>query len=311
MGTKRNENGLFLSTQSTGLLWCAHANGYPVLPVKPGSKRPAVAGWEQYNEKPPSADTCRQWSNQFPGHSIGIASGTLQGFIGIDCDVLDVELSRECWKALVEVLDGRKPPTRIGLHPKWLALVGTGGARIASRKPHPFEIFGHNGQFVAFGIHPKTQKPYNWVQGSPIDTPISELPVITETGINHWLMKCAKIVGKEPIPASQTQKPTLPGTTSNLRTELSKERQGLRGKEYGRKIMEQLDRLGPNNKSDILISVVSSLIFRGFSDSNIIAICKKPYLDKWEGYEEHGIEFLTKMLYRTRQNFPKWSDQNG
>ena len=284
------------------------------MPVKPGTKVAAIKGYPQYNERPPSADTCRQWSKQFPGYSIAIASGSTQGFLALDCDTkfpdFTVEQSRECWKALVEVLDGKKPPTRVGLHPKWLALVGTGGARIVSRKQHPFEIFGHSGYFVAFGIHPKTQKPYQWYGGSPIDTPIDELPVITDTGINHWLMKCAKIIGKEPIPYSQSKTSDGSGVTSSYKTELSKERQGLRGKEYGRKIMEQLDRLGPNNKSDILISVVSSLIFRGFSDSNIIAICKKPYLDKWEGYEEHGIEFLTKMLHRTRQNFPKWSDRN-
>ena len=296
-----------------GLLWCAHANGYPVMPVKPGSKVAAVKGWPEFNERPPSADTCRQWSRQFPNHSIGIASGSTQGFIALDCDTklpgYTVEQARECWKALVEVLDGKKPPTRVGLHPKWLALVGTGGVRHASRKQHPFEIFADTGYFVAFGIHPETQKPYNWYGGSPIDTPIDELPVITQTGINHWLMKCAKIIGKDETGSAS---PEAPGQSSlNVNqgngTALGAERSGLRGKDYGNKILEQLSRLGPNNKSDILISVVSSLVLRKFTDEQIIAICEKPYLEPWEGVEEHGIEFLKRMLERTRRNLPRWS----
>lgn len=35
-------------------------------------------------------------------------------------------------------------------------------------------------QFVAFGIHPGTRQPYHWPYASPLDVPLSELPVVTE-----------------------------------------------------------------------------------------------------------------------------------
>ena len=306
MGASSDKTGLFGSTKNAGLFWCTYENNYPAIPVLPGRKRPSIKKWEQFNHRTPTANEAREWSSLFPGHSIGIAAASKLGFLGIDCDVrfrdgdqLDYEQSRACWKILVEILDGKKPPTRIGLAPKWLALVGTDRKHIASRKAHPFEIFGHSGQFVAWGIHEKTGKPYQWFHGSPIDTAIDELPVITETGINHWLMECAKIIGRDTQPKKQAQPGT--GTKSdNLRTELSVERRHLKGRKYGAKIIEQLNRLGSNNKSDTLISVVSSLIYRGFSDSQIVEICQKPYLDKWEGIEEHGIEFLERMLERVR-----------
>lgn len=309
MGAIQQKTGLFQSTNDAGLLWCAFDNGYPVLPVKPGKKAPAINEWQQFNTRRPTADELREWSTKFPGHSIGIAAASELGFIALDCDVLEDQESRECWKALVRILGGHKPPTRVGQAPKWLALVGTAGKRIATRKPHPIEVFGHTGQFVAFGIHEKTGKPYNWFQGSPIITPIDELPVITETKLNHWLMECAKITGKDQTGSAS---PVAPGQSSlNVNqgngTALGAERSGLRGKDYGEKILEQLSRLGPNNKSDILISVVSSLVLRKFTDDQIITICTKPYLEPWEGVEEHGIEFLKRMIKRTRRNLPRWS----
>jgi hypothetical protein len=122
-------------------------------------------------------------------------------------------------------------------------------------------------------------------------------------------MECAKITGKDQTGSAS---PVAPGQSSlNVNqgngTALGAERSGLRGKDYGEKILEQLSRLGPNNKSDILISVVSSLVLRKFTDDQIITICRKPYLEPWEGVEEHGIEFLKRMISRTRRNLPRWS----
>ena len=121
MGAIHKKTGLFQSTMDAGLLWCAHDLGYPVIPVKPGKKSPAIKQWEQFNKRQPTADELRDWSIKFPNHSIGIPAASELGFVGLDCDVLDVEQSRECWKALVRILGGHKPPTRVGLAPKWLA----------------------------------------------------------------------------------------------------------------------------------------------------------------------------------------------
>tara|TARA_R100001163_G_scaffold65241_1_gene61755 strand:- start:1979 stop:2866 length:888 start_codon:yes stop_codon:yes gene_type:complete len=294
-------------------MWSAFNNGFPVLPVRPGEKRPALANWQQFNQRTPTADEMRDWSVKFQGHSVGIAAASELGFVALDCDVLDVDQSKACWRALVGILDGHAPPLRIGLAPKWLALVGTNKKRIATRKNHPFEVFGHTGQFVAYGVHPKTGKPYRWFNGCPMTVSIDELPVITETQVNHWLMECNKIINPNPTGSASPVEPYYNDnlTPGEYRTRLSKEREGLRGPEYGFVIMKQLAMLGPNNKSDILISVVSSLIYRGFSDENIIEICREPYLDEWEGIEEHGLEFLQRMLARVRRNKTKlWGSSN-
>lgn len=293
-------------------MWSSFNNGYSVLPVKPGLKRPAIKNWERFNKRTPTADEIHEFTARFPGHSVGIAAASELGFMGLDCDVLDLNQSRACFHALVRLLGGHKPPLRIGLAPKWLALVGTAKKRIASRKPHPFEIFGHNGQFVAFGIHPKTGKPYRWFNGCPMTTPIDELPVITETQINHWLIECNKIINPSSTgSASPATQPSMNLTPGEYRTLLSREREGLRGKKYGEVILSQLARLSSNNKSDTLISVVSSLVYRKFTDDQIIEICRPDYLDKWQDVEEHGLEFLQRMLSRVRRNSSTlWGERN-
>ena len=309
---EQSKNTTISAHRQPGFMWCAFNNGFPVLPVKPGEKRPALANWQQFNTRTPTADEMRDWSVKFQGHSVGIAAASELGFVALDCDVLDVDHSKACWRALVSILGGHKPPLRIGLAPKWLALVGTNKKRIATRKNHPFEVFGHTGQFVAYGVHPKTGKPYRWFNGCPMTVSIDELPVITETQINHWLIECNKIINPQikqcETLVSQQSTNLTPG---EYRTQLSQARSGLRGREYGKVILKQLADLGPNNKSDILISVVSSLIYRGFSDENIIEICRVPYLEQWEGIEEHGLEFLQRMIARVRRNKSKlWGSSN-
>ena len=100
-------------------------------------------------------------------------------------------------------------------------------------------------------------------------------------------------------------------TPGEYRTLLSREREGLRGKKYGEVILSQLARLSSNNKSDTLISVVSSLVYRKFTDDQIIEICRPDYLDKWQDVEEHGLEFLQRMLSRVRRNSSTlWGERN-
>ncbi len=42
-------------------------------------------------------------------------------------------------------------------------------------------------QAVLFAIHPDTGQPYRWIDESPLDVPLSDLPEITEEAARDWL----------------------------------------------------------------------------------------------------------------------------
>ena len=63
-------------------------NGYLIIPVKPGHKRPALAGWQ--NARMGAADL-----SSYAGHGVGILCG--QGahpVAAIDIDTLDAQLAQ-------------------------------------------------------------------------------------------------------------------------------------------------------------------------------------------------------------------------
>jgi len=57
------------------------------------------------------------------------------------------------------------------------------------------EFLGRGQQFVAFGVHPGTQKPYYWPDGdSPLDVPLSDLPEISEADRIEFLAEVAALL---------------------------------------------------------------------------------------------------------------------
>ena len=115
----------------------------------------------------------------------GLACGDILGF---DVDVLDQGLVDQI-VSLIERRAGPTPLSRIGQPPKIL---------LVYRPDHPFtkiqtpelffpdgskakvELLANGQQFVADGIHPDTGQPFRWMNGSPADVPIEELPTVTE-----------------------------------------------------------------------------------------------------------------------------------
>jgi hypothetical protein len=61
-----------------------------------------------------------------------------------------------------------------GRHPR----AGAAGRRPrrARLRPHKVEVLADGQQFVAFGLHPGTGRPYAWPDGSPLDLERDDLP---------------------------------------------------------------------------------------------------------------------------------------
>lgn len=176
-------------------------NGYPILPIMPGTKFPgqysSTQGWQGYPkwskhcDRPTKAfelDIWRRW----PGCGIGIPCAHI---VGLDIDLLLEELALEI-EAKARLHLGDTPALRIGLAPKRL-LVYRADKPFRSIKRHPLELLAHGSQFVAYSIHPDTGYPYAWPHEGLDELPIARLPMITEEKARKFLDGAFKLIPPE------------------------------------------------------------------------------------------------------------------
>lgn len=153
------------------------ARGWPVVPLRPKTKRPLIA-WEPLQHHCPSADTVRDWFSRWPKANIGIVTGTISGLV-----VLDIDPDHGGEESLTQL------EADFGAVAQTLEVCTGGGGRHLYFA-HPGEVMrnrasvrdgidfrGDGGYIVAPpSIHPNGQ-PYRWVQGrAPDDRGPAALP---------------------------------------------------------------------------------------------------------------------------------------
>jgi len=166
-------------------------NGYLIIPIKPGHKRPALDNWQ--TARLGAADLTR-----YPNHGVGVLCGQgPQPIAAIDVDTTDEGLAARFVAWCQEHLGATCE--RVGFAPKillayraasegWGKATGAwfedlGGAR------HRLEVLGKGQQFVAYHIHPDTGEPYEWVDlfGGLDAMQARDLPTITEAQVEEAL----------------------------------------------------------------------------------------------------------------------------
>lgn len=145
-------------------------NGYDICFIRPGEKRPFGKDWEAKKHGPKRIAA----SIEAGRGSFGVGVKT-KHTPGVDIDCYDEDLV-EHMIAFTQDLCG-ETLQRVGLAPKTLLVY-------RSAKPFPktqsrvfiddegravkLEVLGDGQQFVAFHIHPDTEKPYKWLGGESI-----------------------------------------------------------------------------------------------------------------------------------------------
>ncbi len=182
------------------------ANGYLIVPIRKGEKRPAISGWQK-------ARLGVEDLTQYPEHGVGVLCG--QGahpIVGVDIDVshptIGPALITWCRQHLG---DGAE---RVGAAPRTLLAYRADKAGWAkgasvqffdptdptkpSGKPNhqQVEILGLGQQFVAYHEHPDTRQDYQWVDlmGGLEALRASDLPVVTEAQIAALLAEVSRLV---------------------------------------------------------------------------------------------------------------------
>lgn len=179
-------------------------NGYAVIPIMPGTKKPGrfiggawrdYPGWTKHCVRPTTDNEVSIWS-QWPDAGIGVAGGTVAA---IDIDVADGEVAVRI-EALAREKLGDTPAVRIGRSPKRLLVYRT-EAPFKGIKRSPIEILCEGQQFVAYHIHPDTGRPYEWPEESLADIDIGRLPVITATRARAFVDEAYMLVPETLRPA--------------------------------------------------------------------------------------------------------------
>jgi len=161
-------------------------NGYTPLPIRPGSKAPAPSRWTSIDI---DAQRVEAWARNYPDHGVGLRTGHL---VGIDIDILDADLAWQV-KALAERRFG-ETLLRVGRWPKQLLLYRT-ETPFAKIDLKPVEILGKGQQFVAFGLHETTRKPYYWPLGdTPLDVPLDQLPLVDHDDVQAFVAEAKALV---------------------------------------------------------------------------------------------------------------------
>lgn len=176
------------------------SNGYSVIPIQPGAKAPGYFNGKEWRGLPRWSDFCQRlptdrelevW-NEWPDAGLGIACGAI---VGIDIDVLDATASQRI-AALARERLGDTPALRIGLAPKQM-LVYRAIVPFASFDVTPLQVLCLGKQFVGYGIHPDTGKPYDWPLGSLMEIDIGDLPAVSEAQCRAWAEAAINMVPDE------------------------------------------------------------------------------------------------------------------
>lgn len=181
-----------------------HALGWAVLPVLPhdvlrggAGKAPALNGYTSsafgYDKEIPAPTVIASWKSGSSG--IGGTGICCNRVAGIDIDVSTTRDLSNKIRNHAEIVFGLTPFVRIGNSPKVLLVyrrhqsVKKLRLKCASGSGDGLDVIV-DGHFVAYGIHPKTLKYYEWVgPTSPLTAEPEAAPLISQTQVDEFLAR--------------------------------------------------------------------------------------------------------------------------
>src|SRR4051812_41701735 len=156
---------------------------------KSGGKAVHIGGWAK------GAFTARDVHSWHRSRPQDTNTGILCGLLcAVDGDILDPILAALV-DALAEQHLGPTPLRRIGRAPKWLRCYRAETPmpkletpdRLLNGETIQVEVMGRGQQVAAYGTHPVTMQPYTWIDREPLNTPLTDLPVVNESQIRAFL----------------------------------------------------------------------------------------------------------------------------
>jgi hypothetical protein len=187
----------------TDLRLALHAASFSPIPVE--GKIPNFTGWQQ--KVGASVEEIRSW-----GEDASFAKRTNTSILCRWTPFADIDIRTDAAATAVEQLIR----DRFGEHGRVLVRTGSAPKRgVLFRTSEPFtkitinliapdgskkdrlEFLADGQQFVAFGIHPDTGRPYTWDGGEPGEVKVTDLPPITEAEAHELMEDAADLLCTE------------------------------------------------------------------------------------------------------------------
>jgi len=173
--------------------------GYMLVPIKAGEKYPNKKGWSQIRS---TLKDVENWAKSYHYGGLGVLGEFTPG---IDIDVYDKEITDKLVVWCQENIG--ITPIRVGNAPRALLPYapppgGLGPDSSAKYEDslgdqHQIEIKAKGQQWVAYGLHPKTEKPYTWTGGELHDEMSDFLPTLTGAKIKELFEYFESIIPKD------------------------------------------------------------------------------------------------------------------
>jgi len=168
-------------------------NNWDVTPVN--GKRAVLSGWAS---RPATALEYHNYANA----SIGVLTGGQYNIVAVDVDVLNPFASNELQRLATECLG--TAPQRIGRAPKFLMLYRCTesvrktktGVYTIDNDDAAVEVLAEGQQFVAAGVHPDTQRKYEWPGDSILDLTPDDLTLVTPEALDTFLGSAAAVLSR-------------------------------------------------------------------------------------------------------------------
>lgn len=162
-------------------------NGFEPIPIVAAEKRPLIDRWSSGDitvDRIVELSRTPLYNHEgraLPDHlSTGLRTGHLAA---VDIDLHD-RVHAEAIRIMVEDFLGPTPLWRVGskgyMLSYWNPGTTIGKTQIRADGKTLVEVFGQGNQYVAFGVHPTTKRPYEWVNGyDPLTLRLDQLPTVT------------------------------------------------------------------------------------------------------------------------------------
>ena len=132
----------------------------------------------------------------------------LDGLIGFDIDA-DDEGEAQVLHRLITGIFGPTPAIRVGQYPRRTLFYGNPDGLDGFQVKGTLDVLVAPKQCVAFNVHPKTGQPYQWMDGSPLDLRVADLPIATPEGLRK-LRAALSIEERDPPPLAALPALTTP-----------------------------------------------------------------------------------------------------
>lgn len=173
------------------------ANGYEPVPVARGKKKAIPKDWTHFRH-----DEREKWPDA--------GAGILARYVPCaDLDIDDEDASAACEQAVRDALnlgEAAVLPRRIGRHPRVLLpfrcdvpfpKLRSADYKLRNGTMAHVEILCDGQQFVAYGVHATTGKPYIWNgSGDLLSVPRDALPLVDEATARRIVAACEQVLAE-------------------------------------------------------------------------------------------------------------------